>query len=283
METKLFVETRKRMHFSQDELARDICTQATLSKFERNGKVPSLKILLQLCDRLGLTLDDLFPLNQGDSERTVVLEAAENHLLQEKYAVVTQALLTLGDPRQDSVAFQLRYYFLHGYATALGTDRLGDALYDFSQIVNRLDEGHHTLFTLLAYTGMGIAFNRSGDADHAAFYFDRVAKAVRQLTFKNRHNIWRTLNVLYYTAEYYSQQGDYATSDDLLTYGFEIGARYHVTYYLARITYRHALNQLAQNHALEMVREELRDAAAFARLNGNQRVQELIKTTGAAL
>ena len=268
------------MHYSQEQLAEGICTQATLSKFENNGKVPSLKILLRLCDRLGLTLDNLFPTSQsGDADRVLVLEDAENHLLQERYATVLDSLATLGNPQDDSSTFQLRFYFLRGYATALGPGSLGDALYDFSQILNRLDEGHHTLFSVLAYTGMGIAYNQAGDAEHAEFYFNKVRGQIHQLAFRTRHTIWRTLNVINYTAEYYSQCGDYATSDDLLGYGVDICSRYHMTYYLARIVYRRALNRLAHQEDLTVIRQELRDAMAFARLNGNQRVQTAIQAT----
>ena len=58
MDIKRFVYQRKRLGYSQVALSK-ICTQSTLSKFESNGQVPSLTILAQLCDRLGLTIDDL--------------------------------------------------------------------------------------------------------------------------------------------------------------------------------------------------------------------------------
>ena len=59
MDTKFFVSRRKARGLSQAVLCEGICTQSTLSKFENNGKVPSLAILGQLCRRLGLTIDDL--------------------------------------------------------------------------------------------------------------------------------------------------------------------------------------------------------------------------------
>lgn len=59
MDIKKFVRQRKALGYSQIALSRGICTQSTLSKFENNGKVPSLSILDRLCQRLGLTIDDL--------------------------------------------------------------------------------------------------------------------------------------------------------------------------------------------------------------------------------
>ena len=60
MNVERFIEARKQAGFSQQELSEGICTQATLSKFENNGQAPSLKILIKLCNRIGLPLVDLF-------------------------------------------------------------------------------------------------------------------------------------------------------------------------------------------------------------------------------
>ena len=39
-----FVFIRKKLGLSQTELCNGICTQSTLSKFENNGRIPSLKM-----------------------------------------------------------------------------------------------------------------------------------------------------------------------------------------------------------------------------------------------
>ncbi|MGB9342420.1 helix-turn-helix domain-containing protein, partial [Trichococcus sp.] len=51
MNIERFIEARKALNLSQMELAEGICTQATLSRFENNGQVPNLKILIKLCNR----------------------------------------------------------------------------------------------------------------------------------------------------------------------------------------------------------------------------------------
>ena len=55
MNIQRFIENAKR-GLSQSELAKGICTQVTVSRFEKNGQVPTLKILIQLCNRLELPL-----------------------------------------------------------------------------------------------------------------------------------------------------------------------------------------------------------------------------------
>lgn len=277
MNIDIFIETRKRLHLSQDQLAQGICTQATLSKFERNGKVPSLKILLQLCDRLELTLNDLFPLNHDeDSVRSQALEQAEFQLLVGEYDAAQASLDKLGDPANGTLNFQMRYYFIRGYVTALNGGAIADALYDFSQILNRLDEGHHSMYSLLAYTGMGVAYNQDGDHIRAEFYFNKVAGEIHNLTFKNNHSIWRSLNIIYYTGQFYGQTGDLQASDKLLNYGVDVCARYHVTYYLAKILYQRARNAQQQAGDPAQIKQDLQDAAAFARLNSNEKLLKQI-------
>jgi len=58
-----FIRTRKRLKMSQVSLCANICTQATLSKFENHQQVPAFDIMMSLCERLGLTLNDIFPIN----------------------------------------------------------------------------------------------------------------------------------------------------------------------------------------------------------------------------
>lgn len=58
-------------------LCTDICTQATFSKFEKHQQVPAFDIMIALCERLGLTLNDVFPINvtarQTNNERVLTL------------------------------------------------------------------------------------------------------------------------------------------------------------------------------------------------------------------
>ncbi|WP_237047417.1 helix-turn-helix domain-containing protein [Leuconostoc gelidum] len=58
-----FIRTRKRLKISQMSLCVNICTQATLSKFEKHRQVPAVDIMILLCERLGLTLNDIFPIH----------------------------------------------------------------------------------------------------------------------------------------------------------------------------------------------------------------------------
>lgn len=60
-----FISIRKKLGLSQTELCNGICTQSTLSKFENNGRIPSLKILNSLCDRLNINVADIMDVDSN--------------------------------------------------------------------------------------------------------------------------------------------------------------------------------------------------------------------------
>ncbi|MDG9749435.1 XRE family transcriptional regulator, partial [Lactobacillus delbrueckii subsp. bulgaricus ATCC 11842 = JCM 1002] len=66
------------------------------------------------------------------------------------------------------------------------------------------------------------------------------------------------------------QNGQYKHADDLLNYAYELASSHHVVYFLARVVYQLALNDLAQKRSLNTALEHLHDSLAFARLNKNE-------------
>ena len=46
MDIQRFISARKALGYSQKELSEGICTQTTLSRFENNGQIPTVKILI---------------------------------------------------------------------------------------------------------------------------------------------------------------------------------------------------------------------------------------------
>ena len=137
------------------------------------------------------------------------------------------------------------------------------------QIINNLDEQHRTIFTQLAYTGIGVTYSRSGSVEKAEFYFQKVFSGLYELLLIDDKSIWRALNMIFYTAEYFAHVSDYKISDSLLEYGYNVCAKNHVTYYVARILFRQAQNAKATKQPTEVIDELLNDAQAFAKINKN--------------
>ena len=59
-------EIRKNRKLTQKMLSEDICSQSVLSRIENNEELPNVLVMQQLCDRLGVTVDQIMRYNSGD-------------------------------------------------------------------------------------------------------------------------------------------------------------------------------------------------------------------------
>lgn len=221
MDIKKFVARRKALQISQIKLSAGICTQATLSKFERRGRVPSLAILEQLCARLGLTVDELNE-DQASSvtQMRQELDHIERQLMMEDYQVVLQALNRIAVSEIAAVPLRMQYYYLSGLLKSLINGAVSDVCFDFDQILDDLDQTHETVFTPLAYVGLGVMYSRLSELAKAQFYFEKVHQAVKQaLVNGDDQDYLRLLTMIFYTAEYEATREDFTTSNGLINDG----------------------------------------------------------------
>ncbi|MDV0430804.1 helix-turn-helix transcriptional regulator [Lactiplantibacillus sp. DA1] len=275
MDIEKFVARRKALKISQVKLSNGICTQATLSKFERRGRVPALAILSQLCARLGLTVDDLSE-NQTNSITQIrqQLDEIERRLMMEDYQSVLQSLVGLSAEQIDAAPLRMQYYYLCGMLSSLINGTANDICFSFSQIIDDLDDDHQTIFTPLAYVGLGVMYGRLAEHEKAQFYFEKVRYYVEHADSLGYANDYlRLLTLIFYTAEYYAISEDFITSDHLIDDGITLCSDEHVTYYLPRLKYLAAENAVKQKHSDTLIRQLISETEAFARINHNQVVE----------
>ena len=123
MNVERFIEARKLAGFSQQELSEGICTQATLSKFENNGQAPSLKILIKLCNRIGLPLVDLFSsMNVATTKIKEELAKAEFYLITSEYEQLAALLSQIEVKLIDEPALKAQYDYLKGFEMSISSD-----------------------------------------------------------------------------------------------------------------------------------------------------------------
>lgn len=277
MDIEKFIKRRKELGYSQSELAKGICTQATISKFENNGKMISTKILTQLCQRLGLSLSDIFP-SQSDKDSAVrdELQRAEFDLITTEYDEALDILSSLDIKSIDDKQIQMEYLFIRGYALALSNRSSEDAIFCFDQILNGYDESHTTVYSPLAYVGMGISYQQAGNFDKAEFYFSKMPKRLKTISNTDVDSVWKSLTMLFYTGNFYSAQNEMDTSNMLLQSLINLSSERHVTFYVARAQYHLAENEYSVNGKTDRFVELINDATAFARFNKNNNLLKQI-------
>lgn len=271
MNIQNFIKARKNLGLSQVELAKGICTQTTLSRFEKNGQVPSLKILIQLCERIDLPIGELFPkVSSKDSALAKKMEKSEFYLITSEYEKLMKELEEFPKESLSHLPMSLNYYYLQGFSMIFNNSPLVDILFTFDKLL-LLEKNHpKPIFKLLALTGLGMAYSREGDDSKAEFYFEQVFKEVYHYDIQTTKDTWRVLNIVYHCGEFYAKKGELDISDALLNYAVSICSENHVTYYLARVFFQLALNAQKKHSSQETILDLLEDAKAFAKINHNQ-------------
>lgn len=173
---------------------------------------------------------------------------------------------------------KMRYFYLEGFNYVLTNQESSEILFSFTQILDELDERHQTIYSYLAYLGLGIYYTRHDSMERASFFFTKVTNylktLVNQMEDTGPHeDDLRILAITYYLAEYQALIGKLKESNHLIHQGVSICARKHVTYFLPRLKVLETQNALDQGGDPQEIANLLNDALAFARLNRNNVVQ----------
>lgn len=264
-----FVKIRKSLKLSQNELCNGICTQSTLSKFENNGQIPSFKILKQLCERMNISLSDIM-LTSTESEIAQKLFSADFYFITYDYDQIRKILKQVNEKKIRDKQDLLHYNYLCGQLALDGDHNDVSALFYFNNILTTDNLKADNIYRLLALKGCSQVY-ASQDMDKASHYFDQILAQIKKVEIKDSLRELQVMSILTAAGElFYGQNGQYKHADDLLNYAYELASSHHVVYFLARVVYQLALDDLAQKRSLNTALEHLHDSLAFARLNKNE-------------
>lgn len=279
MNVESFIDARKAKGLSQSELADGICTQTTLSRFENNGQVPSLKILIKLCTRLDFPIGEIFPkIGLKNSEMIEAMNQVEFYFITSEYEKAKEILDDIVFTEDDAESeLHLRYLYLKGFLMIFQNVDIMDILFTFDQILLYKKIEDSDIFSLLAYTGIGMTYSREKEYEKADFYFDKVVEKVYFYPITTTEDTWRILNIVFHCGVFYADINELEASNALLEYTLSICAENHITYYLARAAFQLALNSIVEQKSNKEILELLYDARAYAKVNRNSVLLKKIK------
>ena len=189
-----------------------------------------------------------------------------------------QELLNQVKIDEDDDELYPRYLYLKGFLMIFQQQEIMEILFNFDQIILAEDINEGSIFTLLAYTGTGMAYSQMGDFNKAEYYFDRVMKKIYTIPTKEIEDTWRVLNILFHTGVFYAEISELESSNALLEYAITICSENHITYYLARAAFQLTLNSIEEKKELSRCLELLYDARAYAKINKNDVLLKKIST-----
>lgn len=265
-----FIQIRKQLKISQNDLAAGICTQTTLSNFESGKKIPSFKILNRLCRKLGITTGDIM-LRSIDTKVEKNLHQAEEAFLRFDYLTMLDLLSELNVEQINNPFSLIHFYYLSGIYALENNRDYSTATNYFASIIDNNLLTETNLYYLLALNGLGQTHIKLHEFTKAKKCYDQIIEVISDVKITDNLTATQVLLILHQSGEFYNSRHDYTRSNRILRYGYQLGSKYHQVHYMSRILYYLGKNALVKN-SKKQARQYLHDARAFARFNHDQYV-----------
>lgn len=257
---------RKSLGLTQSQLAHDICTQATISKIESKNEMPIMSILIQVCLRLDLTLNEVVS-EFSKSENTTKFTDQFFAKIERNFAIgkITEAKKLIDELKGETE--ESAYYYYLGHYSLIAKQSADDTRFYLSQaIVVGENEG---IYTRMAYNDLGISYDMAEDHQKAKFYFD---KSIEKLSLSSSNYLLMVQITRIYTntARFYSNLEEYQYSNSIISKYLETLHEYVALPSIEGMLYDFAFNLDQMNDQSGAIQENLYSAIAMAKINQNE-------------
>jgi len=202
----LMLQKRKELKLTQTELSKGICTQNTLTKIEKRNTPPSVNNLLQLCRRLGLTLNDVFTDFDTDTsnEDINILTRLESQLLLKYVDGNTNDLFKLlrVNDMQDDILTQ--YNFVDALISEQRENN-DQSIFALDKVLQNTKNNIDNVYTLLADIYKGMIYDQQHLTEQTDYYFKLATSGVTANLNVPNATLVQKLFIGYHLADYYSQ------------------------------------------------------------------------------
>ncbi|AYW48872.1 hypothetical protein C7K38_11070 [Tetragenococcus osmophilus] len=220
---------------TQSELAQGICKQAAISNLENNNISININALQQICERLELTLNDIF-IETEQKQLKEKLNLVEKFCMVSKNEKAKQVIdkIDINSIKDASLRSKAEYYYALLEYLITGQDEA--AFFYFNKILSNTSSSD--LYNILANNGLGIIFEGKKSFKFAESYYDKSLHSTRELK-KTPLNL---VQIFYNSARFYSSINDYDTAISLCEEGISINKTYQSTFQLEYLLYEKAFN-----------------------------------------
>jgi transcriptional regulator with XRE-family HTH domain len=152
---------RKELKLSQAELAKDICTQATISKIEKRNIAPLTETLSAICIRLGLTLNDVMTefANNQTADTKESMNAVKKMLAHYQFEDAKTKFSQI-DPSTVPATLKSQYHSLQASIFLVCDHDFDNAIFDYGVAAQEATTG---IDELIVDSGIGTAYAAHGD------------------------------------------------------------------------------------------------------------------------
>lgn len=269
---QLIKKKRKQLNMTQNQLAKGICKQATISNIEKKNTANNMQIITAICNRLGLEVNDI-TVTVHKSQVQGLLKKVTKLIRYYKYEEAEILLKDVVEVMDELEEHQLQEaYHCIGALSLFRNGKDDVTLYNLYQsLEHATNEG--SIITILSNNLLGIYYATKGFTKQADSFFE---KSIRLAELSRGYDREEALSTVYYNiAKYYSSKNEYQKAIDYCDVGISICTENMSLLGLVHLAYERAFNCRALNE--EVGREAYKFAEQLAELTKNTEMLAIIR------
>lgn len=192
---------RKMIGLSQSELAEEICTQATISLIEKKNKVPSMEILISICDRLELSVNTV--IIEDNNQVSGILKNAEKFLFQDNLSELKKNIDKIDDKKLTNNQELKQYYYYRAYLELKLYRDYDKAIFIYTRAFNTTSKVND-FYDVLINLYISEAYIGKNAFEEAEIYVAQAEKLIKSKKFddgnfssNNLLNIYKNISEIY--------------------------------------------------------------------------------------
>lgn len=185
---------RKLRGISQSELADGICTQATVSLIEKKDKIPSMEILVRICERMGITMN--LVIVNDDSQIYSIISEIKKLFYQDDYDSIVAKLDKLKDININNKQEIKLIHFFSGLVEYEVEKNYDKAIFDFNRAMN-VNIVSVDMYDILINIYTAKAYVNKGSDDEAKVYYDQSKDLIKSSVEKINDENYRDSILIY--------------------------------------------------------------------------------------
>lgn len=194
---------RKQKNLSQQELAEGICTQATVSLMEKKDKVPSIKIILQICRRLNVALEDILAgMGSGLDDQFSRISRAIRF---GDYHGADQLLKQIDEKGIHNAFDRERFHYYLGFIEIGARQRPDEAIFHFNLILHRTYRMPWDLYAIISNAGVAAAYLERKEYEKVHYYLREAMTYLDGYEWHEEDDFKRLVWARYRMAQLYLQ------------------------------------------------------------------------------
>ncbi|WP_204122709.1 helix-turn-helix transcriptional regulator [Lacticaseibacillus mingshuiensis] len=265
---------RKLKGLSQAELAKDICTQATISLIEKRNKVPSMNILMRLIGRLDITMDDIVVANHDSIQQS--LSDTDKALRRGAYPQAAEFLAKVRSEKLTTEEDKRRFNYYSGMVELFAHKAPDEAIYYFGRVLTPMLVKDRDLLTIMATLGLGLAYAEKGTHERARVYIDQALALLHDAPFPEGRYLDVVITIYWHISRVFFELEEYAAVLTNVKTGIDFATKHESLFLLDELyaLQARAYDALADKRA----DENYQIAVALARVNHSPQLLAALET-----